>query len=167
MTQCSQCGASFAMAPEEFVGAAARADAAQVQRAIAMYNSLRSSPANSITLNELMQLYGSIGEYSQAVSAAADFPQALNSSEQCMCTLGRIYISQNDFAAALQWLDHALARNPEMGEAQYFKAMALLRGTPGDPQKAVGCARAAKKSNFPGADELLKEAQERLGIPQG
>src|ERR1039458_7297660 len=54
-TQCEKCGASFAMPPEQFAGAAARADAAQMQRAIAMYNSLRASPANSITLNDLMQ----------------------------------------------------------------------------------------------------------------
>src|SRR5271168_4753774 len=111
LTQCGKCGASFAMPPEQFAGAAARADALQTQRSISMYNSLRNSPANSVTLNELMQLYGSMGEYTQAVSAAADFPQALNNSEQCMVTLGRVYLSQDDHPAALQWLDAALARN--------------------------------------------------------
>jgi tetratricopeptide (TPR) repeat protein len=162
-TQCSKCGASFAMPPEDFAGAAARADALQMQRAISMYNSLRSSPANSITLNELMQLYASIGEYPQAISAATNFPHALNNSEQCMSTVGRVYLSQNDHATALHWLDSALARNPDLAEAQYFKALAHLRGSPSDPQKAIVSARAAKKADYPGSDDLLKEAEEQLG----
>jgi tetratricopeptide (TPR) repeat protein len=107
-----------------------------------------------------MQLYGSMGEYSQAVSAAADFPLALNNSEQCMVTLGRVYLSQNDYPAALQWFDAALARNSDLPEAQYFKAVAHLRGTPGDPDKAITAARIAKKAEYPGAEELLKESEE-------
>jgi tetratricopeptide (TPR) repeat protein len=162
-TQCNKCQASFAMPPEEFAAAATKADALQLQRAISMYNSLRASPGNSITLNELMQLYGSIGEHTQAISAAKNFPEALNSSEQCMSTLGRVYLSQNDYNAALKWFDSALARNPDLAEAQYFKAVAHLRGSPSDPQKAINSARAAKKSDYPGADELLKEAENQLG----
>jgi tetratricopeptide (TPR) repeat protein len=161
-TQCSKCGASFAMPPEQFIDAASRADALQMQRGIAMYNSLRASPGNSITLNELMQLYASMGEFSQAVSAAADFPQALHSSEQAMSTLGRVYLSQNDYPAALQWFDAALARNADWAEAQYFKALAHLRSTPSDPQKAVAAARVARKADYPGAEELLKEAEGQL-----
>ena len=152
------------MPPEQFAGAAARADAIQMQRAISMYNSLRASPINSITLNELMQLYASIGEFKQAVSAAADFPQALNASEQCMSTLARVYLSQDNYAAAMQWLDTALARNADLSEAQYYKAVAFLRRSPGDPAKAIPFARSAKKADYPGAEELLKEAQEKLGI---
>ncbi len=158
-TQCSKCQASFAMPPEQFAGAAARADAKQMQRAIAMYNSLRASPANSITLNELMQLYAAMGEYSQAASAAAEFPQAVNNSEQCMTTLGRVYLAQEEYAGALQWFDAALARNPELGEAVFYKAVAHLKGNPADPQKAVAAARAAKKLDYPGADELMAEAE--------
>jgi len=158
-TQCGKCQASFAMPPEQFAGAAARADARQMQRAIAMYNSLRASPANSITLNELMQLYASMGEYTQAASAAAEFPQAVNNSEQCMTTLGRVYLAQDEFAAALQWFDAALARNPDLGEAVFYKGVAHLRITPADPQKAAAAARAAKKLDYPGAEELLAEAE--------
>jgi tetratricopeptide (TPR) repeat protein len=163
-TQCGKCGASFAMPPEQFIGAAARADALQMQKAIAMYNSLRASPANSITLNELMQLYASIGEFAQAVSVAADFSHALNNSEQCMVTLGKVYLSQKDYPAALQWLDAALARNSELPEAQYSKALALLRSSPSEARKAIGFARAAKKADYPGAEELLKEAEEQLTV---
>jgi tetratricopeptide (TPR) repeat protein len=159
MTQCGKCGASFSMPPEQFVGAAARADAKQMQRAITMYNSLRASPANSITLNDLMQLYASMAEFSQATSAAAEFPQALNSSEQCMTTLARVYLAMDEHSTALQWLDAALARNPDQGEALYYTAIAHLRGQPLDPQKAVTFARAAKKAEYPGAEELLAEAE--------
>jgi tetratricopeptide (TPR) repeat protein len=158
-TQCSKCQASFAMPPEQFESAAARADARQMQRAIAMYNSLRASPANSITLNELMQLYASMGEYTQAASAAAEFPQAVNNSEQCMTTLGRVYLAQDEFTAALQWFDAALARNPNLGEAVFHKGVAHLRTKPADTQKAVIAARAAKKLDYPGAEELLVEAE--------
>jgi tetratricopeptide (TPR) repeat protein len=158
-TQCGKCQASFAMPPEQFAGAAARADARQMQRAIAMYNSLRASPANSITLNDLMQLYASMGEYSQAASAAAEFPQAVNSSEQCMTTLGRVYLAQGEFAGALQWFDAALVRNPDLGEAVFHKAVAHLKANPTDVQKAVTAARAAKKLDYPGAEELLAEAE--------
>jgi tetratricopeptide (TPR) repeat protein len=164
ITQCSKCGASFAMPPEQFAGAAAKADAQQVQQAISMYNSLRNSPANSVTLNDLMQLYGSLTEYQQAVSAAADFPQALNNSEQCMVTLGRVYVSMKDYSTALQWLDAALARNIDFPEAQYFKAVAHLHGTPSDPEKAIAAARIARKAEYPGAEALIAEA-EAVGNP--
>jgi tetratricopeptide (TPR) repeat protein len=147
------------MPPEQFAGAAARADALQLQRCITMYNSLRSSPGNSITLNELMQLYASMGEYSQAISAAADFPVALNSSEQCMSTLGRVYLSQGDHTGAIKWFDSALARNPDLAEAHYFKALAHLRCSPSNPKKAISSAKIAKKLDYPGAEELLKEAE--------
>jgi tetratricopeptide (TPR) repeat protein len=158
-TQCKKCQASFAMPPEQFVGAAARADARQMQRAIAMYNSMRVSPANCITMNELMQLYALMGEYSQAASAAAEYPQAVNNSEQCMTTLGRVYLAQDEYAAALQWLDAALTHDPDLAEAQYFKAVAHLKTTPPDAAKAAAAARAAKKLDYPGADEVLSEAE--------
>ena len=161
-TQCGKCGASFAMPPEQFASAAAKADAKQLQRAISLYNSLRASPANSITLNELMQMYAAMGEYSQAVSAAADFPHALNSSEQCMSTLGRVYLSQNNHKTAIQWFDAALARNFDIAEAWYFKSQAYLHGDPIDLEKAITCARTARKMEYPGAEELLAEAEEKL-----
>jgi tetratricopeptide (TPR) repeat protein len=158
-TKCTKCQASFAMAPENFAGAAARADARQMQRAIAMYNSLRRSPANCIRLNELMQLYAGMGEFTQAASAAAEFPSAVNNSEQCMTTLGRVYLAQGEPAAALQWLDAAIARDPDLAEALYYKAVAHLKCTPPDSPQAIVAARAAKKLDYPGADELLADVE--------
>ena len=160
-TQCNQCGASFAVTPQQMASQTARVDAKQNERAIAMYNSLRASPANSITLNELMQLYASMGEFDPAISAAADFPQALNSSEQCMTTLGRVYLAKNEHEEAIKWLDAAIARNAALGEPHYYKAVAYLTATPPDPARAVPSARAARKAGFPHADELLREAEEK------
>jgi tetratricopeptide (TPR) repeat protein len=161
-TQCTNCQASFAVAPQQLASQAARVDAKQNERAIAMYNSLRASPANSITLNDVMQLYASLGEYDQAISAAADFPQALNNSEQCMATLGRVYLAKNEHAEAIKWFDAAIARNSSQGEAHYYKAAAYLTSTPPEPEKAVAAARAARKTGYPNADELLREAEEKL-----
>src|SRR5204863_9131432 len=131
------------------------------QRAIALYNSLRNSPANSITLNELMTLYATINEFDQAISAARDFPQALNSSEQCMSTLGRVYLAKNDHAEAIRWFDEAIARNGSLGEAHYYKGVAYLTANPPDHDRAVASARAARSAGYPGADQLLREAESR------
>jgi predicted Zn-dependent protease len=161
-TQCSQCQASFAMPPEQVASQVAKIDAKENQRAIAMYNSLRASPANSITLNDLMQLYASMSEFDSAISAAADFPAALNSSEQCMTTLGRVYLAKNEHGAALQWFDAAAARNPQYAEAYYYKAAAHLTATPAEPQKAAAAARTARNAGFPNAEELLRQAEQKM-----
>ena len=160
-TQCGHCGASFSGPPRRVAGIAARDDVRQVQRTIALYNGLRGSPANSVTLNELMALYLSIGEPEQAVGAAADFPDALNASEQCMVTLGRAYLVANRSDEAIGWLDTALARNPELAEAHFQRAVACLKANPPDLHGAVSGARSAQRLGYPGAADLLAAAQAR------
>jgi tetratricopeptide (TPR) repeat protein len=160
-SQCSHCGAQFPVEARQLGQHVAAAEREQSQRAIALYNSLRNSPANSITLNELMTLYASMGEFEQAISAARDFPQALHSSEQCMTTLGRVYLAKDDHAEAIRWLDEAIARNGSLGEAQYFKGVAYLTGTPPDYDRAVAAARAARNAGYGGAEQLLREAESR------
>jgi tetratricopeptide (TPR) repeat protein len=159
--QCSACGAQFKTTPEQLRSRVTAADAQQTQQAIAMYNSMRASPGNSITLNQLMMLYASLKEYGQAVSAAVEFPQALQASEQCMTTLGRVYLAENRFAEALQWFDAAIARNPQLGEAQYYKAVTNMLTAPPDFQSAISAARAARNAGYPQADELLRQAEEK------
>jgi tetratricopeptide (TPR) repeat protein len=158
-TECSNCRARFQVAPEELRARLVAGEQQQNQQAIALYNSLRSSPANSVTLNELMQMYAGMKEFGQAISAANQFPQALHNSEQCMTTLGRIYLALNQLPAAIQWFDAAIARNPQLGEAQYHKAVAHLLTTPPDAQRAVAAARAARGAGYPNADALLREAE--------
>jgi tetratricopeptide (TPR) repeat protein len=158
-TECMNCHAQFRLPVQELERRAGVDQAQEQQRSITMYNSLRASPANSITLNELMQLYGQMGEYDQAVSAARDFPEALRNSEQCMSTLGRVLLAAGRNAEAVQWFDAALARNPQLAEAQYHKAVACLTAAPPRVDEAVAAARAARNAGYPRAEQLLREAE--------
>jgi tetratricopeptide (TPR) repeat protein len=161
-TQCSACGAQFQLPPEELRARLTATDQQQTQQAIGLYNSLRASPANSVTLNQLMTMYAEMKEYDQAVSAAADFPQALQASEQCMATLGRVYLAQNKYPEAVRWFDAAVARNAQFGEALYYKAIAHLLTSPPEPEKAVVAARTARNAGYPNSDALLREAEGKV-----
>ena len=114
-----------------------------------------------MTLNNLLLLYLQIGELGQAVSAAKEFPEALNSSEQCMTTLGRILMEQGQHEAAIKWFDVAIARNPMLGEAAYCKAVALMHFKPPDLTGAAAAARSARTAGMPQADALLKDIENR------
>jgi tetratricopeptide (TPR) repeat protein len=160
-TQCPQCGAQFPVSPDQLRRRVSMNDQQQNQQAIALYNSLRASPANSITLDQLMKMYASMSEFDQAISAAGEFPQALNNSEQCMTTLGRIYLAQNKFPEAIGWLDAAVARNSGLGEAHYYNALAHMLTTPPDYPSAVNSARSARTAGYPDSDALLKEAESK------
>jgi tetratricopeptide (TPR) repeat protein len=153
-SQCSSCGAQFMAEPREIERHAAASDQQQMQRAITLYNSMRASPANSVTLNELMSQYATIDEFDQAISAARDFPQALAASEQCMVTLGRVYLAKNDHPQALRWFNEAIARNPALAEAHYFKAVAYLTSNPPDKDAAAAAARLAKSHGYSDVDKL-------------
>jgi len=166
-SQCSNCGAQFPIEARQLGTQVAAAERVQSQRAITLYNSLRNSPANAITLNELMTMYAHMGEYDQAISAARDFPQALNASEQCMTTLGRVYLARNNFPEAIQWLDAATARNEALGEAHYYKGVAYLTQPTPDFDKATAAARAARVQGYQGAEALLREAENRSRGPTG
>jgi len=158
-TQCPQCGAQFSMAPEDLQRRIESSDRQQNQQAITLYNSLRSSPANSVALDQLMKMYATMQAYDQAIAAASDFPQALHNSEQCMTTLGRVYLAQNKFNEATQWFAAAVDRNPQLGEAQYYKALAHLMTTPPDYPAAITAARAARSAGYPQAEALLRQAE--------
>jgi tetratricopeptide (TPR) repeat protein len=158
-SECSQCRAQFPVPVENLRRGLATSERQQNQQAIALYNSLRASPANSITLNQLMLMYAGMNEFAQAISAANEFPQALQASEQCMSTLGRVYLASERRAEATQWFDAALARNPALGEAHYYKAVAHLTDNPPNYAAAVAAARQARNAGFPNAEELLREAE--------
>ena len=76
-----------------------------------------------------------------------------------MTTLGRVYLAQNKFPEALQWFDAALQRNPELGEASYYKALSHMLSTPPNYDAAITAARAARAAAYPQADALLREAE--------
>ena len=158
-TQCSACGAQLNV-PIDQLQQQIGDDQEQLNRkAIALYNSLRESPANSVTLNELMMLYGAMNDYPAAISAAGVYTQALHASPQCMTTLGRIYLAQGDRDQAIQWFDHAIARDPSSGEANHFKAAALLSSQPPRIQEALAAARQAVALGHAEAQALLNQAE--------
>jgi tetratricopeptide (TPR) repeat protein len=158
-SECSLCHAQFPVPIEDLARGLAVNEKQQNQQAITLYNNLRASPANSITLNQLMLMYASMNEYNQAISAAQDFPEALNASEQCMSTLGRVYLASENRREAIKWFDAALARNPSLGEAHYYKAVAYLTDTPPDYGAAAVSARQARHAGYPNADALVREAE--------
>jgi tetratricopeptide (TPR) repeat protein len=164
MCQCSICKARFKGSAEQMQKSPAGfpvQQPSQTQRAIQMYNSLRPSPANSVTLNNLLLLYLQMGELDQAVSAAHQFPDALNASEQCMTSLGRVLLEQGDRPTAIQWFEAAINRNPMLGEAQYCKAITLMGMEPPNLTEAMTAARAARTAGLPEADVLIKELENR------
>ncbi|MGA2582795.1 MAG: zinc-ribbon domain-containing protein [Tepidisphaeraceae bacterium] len=161
-SQCSNCGAQFRVAPDQLGKISEATGQKQMQQAIQMYNSMRASPANSVTLNNLLSLYLTMHEYDQATSAANEFQQALNASEQCMTTLGRVLMEQGKIPEAIQWYDAALARNPMLGEAAYCKAVALMRSNPPDLVAAQAAARSARSSGLAEGEQLLHEIENRL-----
>ncbi|HSI34609.1 MAG TPA: zinc-ribbon domain-containing protein [Tepidisphaeraceae bacterium] len=160
-SQCTNCGGQFPVTVDDLRRGLARNDRATNQEAIALYNSMRTSPANAITLNQLMLMYAGMNEYDQAISAAREFPAALDASEQCMCTLGRVYLAAEKRPEAIGWFATAIARNPQFGEAHYYKAIAHLTSTPPEFAAAVSHARAARSAAYPNADALLKEAESK------
>ena len=110
-------------------------------------------------------LFRSLHELDQAVAAANEFQQALNASEQCMTTLGRVLMEQGRHQEAMRWLDAALARNPMLGEASYCKAVALMSLVPPDYAGATAAARAARSAGLAAADALLREIENRAHTP--
>lgn len=158
-SECSLCHAQFPVTLEDLQRGLAANEHQQNQQAIALYNSLRASPANSITLNQLMMMYASMNEFSQAISAANDFPEALNSSEQCMSTLGRVFLASDNRSEAIRWFDAALLRNSSLGEAHYYKAVAYLTSTPPNYSAAASAARQARNAGYANADALVREAE--------
>jgi tetratricopeptide (TPR) repeat protein len=76
-----------------------------------------------------------------------------------MATLGRVYLAQNKLDEAIKWFDAATTRNPQLGEAHYYKAVAYLMRQPPDATQAVSAARAARNAGYPNAEALLREAE--------
>jgi hypothetical protein len=90
VSQCTRCGTVFNLPIEQLRGAAATSGQNQYHEAIKLYNLLRDNPTDSVLLFQVMNMYASMGEFGQAVSAARQFPQALASSSQCRDLLARI-----------------------------------------------------------------------------
>ena len=153
MSECTRCKAVFRVPVEEFGQRVSAGSQAGYQQAIALYNSLRASPADSAMLQRLMEMYASMNEYTEAISAAKHFPEAMQNSQQCMTT------QQPEQAIAV--FDAALARNAALGEAHYYKAVAYLTMQAPALDKAAAAARQARGAGYVDADALMMEIDAR------
>jgi len=160
-TECDACHAQFRLSVDELRQRLVADEGRLRQQAITLYNSLRASPANSITLNELMIAYASMKEYDEAISAARQFPDALNNSEQCMTTLARVCLARDARQEAIAWFDAAITRNPGLGEAHYYKAIAHATAEPPQIDQAIAAARQARNVGYPDAESLVQDLEAR------
>ena len=99
----------------------------------------------------------------QAVSAANEFPDALNASEQCMTTLGRILMEQKQPAVAIKWFDAAIAESRCWARPSYCKAVALMGMTPPDLAGAGAAARAARSAGLAEAEGFFANSKNAPG----
>ncbi len=165
-SQCTNCGGQFRIPIEQFESkVSGTIDKQRADHAMALYHNLRESPNDPVILNELLEVYGNMGEYGEALSAANTFPNALHASERCMVTFGRILLAMNNCADAVKWFDAALARNINLGPAHFHKAIALLNSTPSQLDAALASARAARGAQYPDSEGLIREIESRLRQP--
>lgn len=156
-SECTHCRAQFPLSIDEINSRVAEGERQQSADAIRLYNSLRHSPANCVTLNDLIRLYGSLKEYDQAISAAGEFPEALQNSEQVMTALARVHLAKEDFDGALHWFDQAIQKNDQYAEPFFHRAVALMTKPQPDLDAARAAARTAKNLGHLGADDLIRE----------
>ncbi len=113
-------------------------------------------------LQRLMDMYAAMSEYGEAISAAKHFPQALENSQQCMTTLGRIHLAMQNPAEAIEVFNEALRRNPGLGEAHYYKAIAYLTMQPPALEQARASAQQARNAGYADANALVMEIDSRV-----
>jgi len=104
------------------------------QQCIALYNTLRESPKDSVLLNRLLEMYAGMREFQEALAAGRHFPDALSESAQCLTTYGKVNLAAGNPAEALRYLRMAVQKNKmaEVGRAQTCAGQnALGPGTKG------------------------------------
>jgi hypothetical protein len=87
---CQECGGVIPQDIEQIRRRAAGGVGRQRQVAIEAYNELRERPGDSALLFKLLEMYGLMGEYHEAVVTARLFPLALNASPDCLELLKRL-----------------------------------------------------------------------------
>lgn len=130
------------------------------QRAISLYNSMRECPGDSALLHELLELYGSMQEYAEALSTARHFPAAMEASPLCLTTLGKLQLAAGQAAEAVGSLKRAISKNSSLAEAHYYLAAACLSVVPPDTRCAISSARSAMSAGIRPAADLLRRAEE-------
>ena len=157
--KCSSCQSGFDMDIEQFRRKAAMPDGRAMQQCIALYNTLRESPRDSVLLNRLLEMYASMQEFDEALAAGRHFPQALSDSAQCLTTYGKIYLARGDAPESLKYFQMALEKNKALAEAHFFTAAAHLSSHPSNPDAAIASARLAASYGYPNTAEFIRQAE--------
>jgi tetratricopeptide (TPR) repeat protein len=162
--KCEACQACFDVDIEQFRRKAAMPDERAWQQSIALYNTLRESPKDSVLLNRLLEMYAAMREFDEALAAGRHFPDALHESAQCLTTYGKVNLAAGKPDEALKYLRMALEKNKALGEAHFYTAVAQLSSTPPNPDAAIASARLAASHGHPNTAEFIRQAESiRLG----
>jgi tetratricopeptide (TPR) repeat protein len=157
--KCTSCKTCFDMDIEQFRRKASIPDERAWQQSIALYNTLRESPKDSVLLNRLLEMYAGMREFEEALAAGRHFPDALNDSAQCLTTYGKVNLAAGKPAEAMKYLQVALEKNKAMGEAHFYMAVAQLSSVPPNPDAAIASARLAASNGYPNTPEFIRQAE--------
>jgi hypothetical protein len=142
-TQCTGCKAQFRANLDEMraalgaprrppvmpgaapAGTAGNAGGADFKAAIALFNAMRETPADSAKLAQLLRMYLDMNEPGEAASAGRSFPQAVENSDVCCELLAQAYMRLGDRGAAARHAAAAVALNPNNAQAQSLQSQAL------------------------------------------
>jgi tetratricopeptide (TPR) repeat protein len=157
--KCGSCQTCFDVDIEQFRRKAAMPDGRAMQQCIALYNTLREAPKDSVLLHRLLEMYASMQEFDEALAAGRHFPEALNDSAQCLTTYGKIHLAKGDAPEALRYLQLALEKNKALAEAHFYTAVAYLSSNPPNPDAAIASARTAATYGHPNTAEFIRQAE--------
>ncbi|HEV8379360.1 MAG TPA: zinc-ribbon domain-containing protein [Tepidisphaeraceae bacterium] len=157
--KCTACQTCFDVDIEQFRRKASMPDERAWQQCIALYNTLRESPKDSVLLNRLLEMYAAMREFEEALAAGRHFPDALNGSAQCLTTYGKVHLASGNAAEALKYFQMALQKNKALGEAHFYTAVAYLSSTPPNPDAAITSARLAATNGYPNTAEFIRQAE--------
>jgi tetratricopeptide (TPR) repeat protein len=157
--KCSSCQSCFDIDIEEFRRRVSVPDQRGLQQCIALYNTLRQSPRDSVLLNRLLEMYAALREFDEALAAGRHFPEALNDSAQCLTTYGKIHLAKGEAAEALRYFQMALQKNQALAEAHFYSGVAHLSSLPPNPDAAIASARLASTHGHPDTAEFIRHAE--------
>jgi len=105
--------------------APAAAQGGNFKAAIALFNSMRETPADSAKLAQLLRMYLNMNEPGEAASAGRSFPLAVEGSDVCCQLLAQAYMQLGDRSAAARHAAAAVALNPNNAQAQSLQSQAM------------------------------------------
>src|SRR4051812_34642524 len=162
--KCTTCQACFDIDIEEFRRRISIPDQRGLQQCIALYNTLRESPKDSVLLNRLLEMYAALREFDEALAAGRHFPEALNNSAQCLTTYGKVLLASGNAPEALKYLQMALDKNKSPAEPPFYPPVPHLSSPPPTPAPPTPSPRLAAANGHPNTADFIRQAESmRIG----